>query len=123
MSHFLMTAGAAIAVIAVAAPLVAIFLVSVASKREESAHTLAGQAPGPVTRAARRLLAYRAQTGQLSPWAQQDLRVRPRSPRPASRGRRSPAGPVPRPVTEPVPIGLVPDAGPHHREPAGTRAA
>ncbi len=49
-----------IAVIAVVAlPLVAIVLVSLASVREESAHSLSGQPPGWAERMARRLLGYR----------------------------------------------------------------
>lgn len=50
-----------IAAAAAAVPLAAIVLVTVASHREESAHTLGGQAPGPATRAARRLLGFRAE--------------------------------------------------------------
>ena len=60
MSHFWIAVGVAIAVMAVMAPLAAMVLVSIASRREESASSLSRQAPGPVTAAARRLLAYRS---------------------------------------------------------------
>jgi hypothetical protein len=60
MSQFWVAVGVAIAVMAVTAPLAAMVLVSIASRREESASSLSRQAPGPVTAAARRLLAYRS---------------------------------------------------------------
>jgi hypothetical protein len=60
MSQFWIALGVAIAVMAVTAPLAAMVLVSIASRREESASSLSRQAPGPVTAAARRLLAYRS---------------------------------------------------------------
>ena len=60
MSQFWVAVGVAIAVTAVTAPLAAMVLVSIASRREESASSLSRQAPGPVTAAARRLLAYRS---------------------------------------------------------------
>lgn len=51
-------------------PLTAVFLVSVASRREESAHSLSGQAPGVTTQAARRLLGFRAERmAPLPDWA------------------------------------------------------
>ena len=50
---------AAIAVVAL--PIAAVALVSLASVREESAHSLSGQAPGPMARAARRLLAFQSE--------------------------------------------------------------
>lgn len=123
MSHFLITVGAMIAVIAVAAPLVAILMVSVASRREESGHTLSGQAPGPVTSAARRLLAYRAQTADLPRWVQhQDQRRNLRSSAPLNSELH--AGRVhARPAIEPLTIRLAPEARQDRREPAGTRAA
>ena len=49
----------AVAVVVVALPIAAIILVSMASLREESAHSLSGEAPGPGERAARRLLGFR----------------------------------------------------------------
>ncbi|HEX9063609.1 MAG TPA: hypothetical protein VF843_00790 [Streptosporangiaceae bacterium] len=125
MSHVLIAAGAVIAVIAVAAPIAAIFLVSVASRREESEHTLAGQAPGAVTRAARRLLAYRTQTERPPWWAQeQALRTSQPARRTATRPSavRRPARPA-RPAVQPVIIPFTPDAGQSRREPAGTHAA
>ncbi len=123
MSHILIAVGAAIAVIAVAAPIAAIFLVSVASRREESEHTLSGRAPGPITRAARQLLAYRSQTGSSpSVIARQDARVRPRSSAPRARGSRTGEERA-RPVIEPLTIRLVPDTAEDRREHAGTHAA
>jgi len=41
-------------------PLAAVALVTVASWREETARSIAGRAPGPLTGAARRLLAFHA---------------------------------------------------------------
>lgn len=59
--------GAAVAVI-VALPMAAIVLVSMASLREEFAHSLSGEAPGSGARAARRLLGFRtANIGTLAP--------------------------------------------------------
>jgi hypothetical protein len=123
MSHLLIAVGAAIAVAAVVAPIAAIFLVSVASRREESAHTLSGRAPGPITRAARRLLVYRTQS-ESSPAqvARQDLRVRLRSSAPRPRGSQAGKDHA-RPAIEPLAIRLVPDAAQARREPAGTHAA
>lgn len=51
------TAGA----IVLGLPVGAIVLVSLASLREESAHSLTREAPGPASRAARRLLGYRTE--------------------------------------------------------------
>ena len=123
MSHFLITVGAVIALITVAAPIAAIFVVSVASRREESGHTLSGQAPGAMTRTARRLLAYRAQTADRPTWVpRHDLRDRPRSSAPLSSGGRT-GGERARHTIEPMAIRLVPDGGQDRREPAGTHAA
>jgi hypothetical protein len=52
----------AIAATAVTLPLAAVIVVSLASVREEWAHSLSGQAPGPLARAARRLLAYQTES-------------------------------------------------------------
>lgn len=63
MSHIeTVLAGIAIVVVVfvVALPLIAVVLVSVASVREESAHSLSGRAPGRAEALARRLLGYRA---------------------------------------------------------------
>ena len=58
----------AVAVVVVALPIAAIILVSMASLREESAHSLSGEAPGPGERAARRLLGFRtAHIGAMAP--------------------------------------------------------
>jgi hypothetical protein len=41
-------------------PLAAVVLVTVATRQEETARSIAGRAPGPLARAARRLLAFHA---------------------------------------------------------------
>jgi hypothetical protein len=125
MSHFFIAVGVVIAVIAVAAPIAAACLVSVASRREESKHSLSGQPPGPITKAARRLLAYRSQTGTGSPSliSGDDLRARALSS--ATRGRADQRDDWHAPsAIEPVPIRLAPTAAAQERrEPAGTHAA
>lgn len=102
MPQFLITMGVAIALAALAIPIIAMLLVSVASRREESAHTLSGHAPGPITSAARQLLAYRAQTS-----------------------RAVSSGQARRPAIETIAMGRVPAPAPapDEPEPAGTRAA
>jgi hypothetical protein len=49
-----------IAIVIAGVPLAAVILVTVASRREETARSIAGRAPGPLARAARRLLAFHA---------------------------------------------------------------
>jgi hypothetical protein len=49
-----------IAALIAGAPLAAVVLVTVASRREETALSIAGRAPGPLTRAARRVVAFHA---------------------------------------------------------------
>jgi hypothetical protein len=49
-----------IAIVITGVPLAAAVLVTVASRREETARSIAGRAPGPLERAARRLLAFQA---------------------------------------------------------------
>lgn len=123
MSHFVIAVGAAIAVIAVAVPIAAMILVSVASRREESGHTLSGQAPGAITRAARRLLAYRAES-RPRPASVKDAALRPSSRTSAQVAPARPsAGARPRPATEPVTISLAPDPAQEWRAAAGTHAA
>jgi hypothetical protein len=56
MIHLLVAVGVVIAGV----PFAAVVLVSVASWREDSSGTLAGRAPGPFSRAARRLLGFQA---------------------------------------------------------------
>jgi hypothetical protein len=56
----------AVAVLIVGVPLAAVILVTFASWREERARSIAGQAPGNLTGAARRLLGFRA-TGIARP--------------------------------------------------------
>jgi hypothetical protein len=51
----------AIAVAVTGVPLAAVVLVSFASLREESLHSVAGRAPGLLERTARRLLAFHAE--------------------------------------------------------------
>jgi hypothetical protein len=84
-----------IAVVLVGVPLAAVILVSFASRREESLRSVRGRAPGSLESAARRLLAFHADTA--------DTTGRPvplalsRGPQPASRGRaavREPMAPV-----------------------------
>src|SRR5258706_12938039 len=81
--------GMAAAVIAVGVPFAAIILVSIASRREEAAHSLTRHAPGAAARAARRLLRFR--TKRIAPppdWAAANYPISParerRSLRPAS---------------------------------------
>lgn len=82
MDQFWIAAAAAIAVAVFGVPFAAIVLVSIASRREEAAHSLSSQAPGAATRAARRLLSYRAQhVNQLPDWRASYSRT-------AGRGRR-----------------------------------
>ena len=49
-----------IATVLTGVPLAAVVLVTVASRREETARSMATHAPGPLERAARRLLAFHA---------------------------------------------------------------
>jgi hypothetical protein len=63
-----------LAAVVVGAPIAAAILVSLASLREDAKHSLAGRAPGPMARAARRLL--RVQPRGVV------LRRSPRLPRP-----------------------------------------
>ena len=61
MDQIWIVAVAGIAAVAMGVPFVAIVLVSIASRREEAAHSLSRQAPGAAARAARRLLAFRTE--------------------------------------------------------------
>lgn len=49
-----------IAIVVAGVPLAAVVLVTIACRREESARSMADRAPGPLERAARRLLAFHA---------------------------------------------------------------
>jgi hypothetical protein len=105
-----------IAVVITGVPLTAVALVTLASRREETARSIAGRAPGPLERAARRLLAFHA-TGIGHPAGR--VRVRPEGwdpgypPQdarvPAGRAAAAPADPAPpmadpvRPLADPVP--------------------
>jgi hypothetical protein len=103
MHQIWVAAGLAIAVIAVGVPFAAIILVSIASRREEAAHSLSRHAPGAAARAARRLLGFRSEhISPLPGWAARNVgRWRKRSSlRPAS------TPPLPRLVRESRPVGL-----------------
>ena len=78
---------AAAAVVVAGGPLAAILLVSFASRREESAHSLSGQAPGGTTQAARRLLGFRAERIRPLPAWAVSYSDRP-APSPAGRADR-----------------------------------
>lgn len=83
MDQIWIAAAAIIAVAVLGVPFAAIVLVSIASRREEAAHSLSRQAPGAATRAARRLLDYSTEQVDQMP-------VRPASySRASGRGRRS----------------------------------
>jgi len=79
-----------IATVLTAAPLAAVVLVTVASRREETARSMATHAPGPLARAARRLLAFHA-TGIGRPAGRGRSRRRVRGPSGRS-GRPAGAG-------------------------------
>jgi len=49
-----------LAIVVAGLPLTAVLLVTVACRQEETAHSMAGCAPGRLARAARRLLAFKA---------------------------------------------------------------
>jgi hypothetical protein len=72
-----------IATVLTGVPLAAVVLVTVASRREETARSMATHAPGPLERAARRLLAFHAVGIGRD---QTRRRVRGRSGRPAGTG-------------------------------------
>ena len=103
MHQIWVAAGLAIAVIAVGVPFTAIILVSIASRREEAAHSLSRHAPGAAARAARRLLDYRSERISAPPdrAAHNVGRGRQRS---SFRPTSSP--PLPRLVREARPVGL-----------------
>ncbi|MGN6791729.1 MAG: hypothetical protein ACTHJW_04995 [Streptosporangiaceae bacterium] len=61
MDQIWIAAAAAIAVVALGVPFVAVVLVSIASRREEARRSLSRQAPGAAARAARRLLGFRTE--------------------------------------------------------------
>lgn len=81
-------------------PLAAVILVSFASLREESLHSVAGQAPGRAERAARRLLAFHAD-GRCKPTsAAQSLAAQSRSAQSLAAQLAQPdAGDAARPLT------------------------
>ena len=69
-----------IATVITGVPLAAMVLVTVASRREETARSIATRAPGPLERAARRLLGFHA-TGIGRPAGRGRARARRRSRR------------------------------------------
>ncbi len=83
MDRIWIAAAAVIAVAVLGVPFAAIVLVSIASRREEAAHSLSRQAPGAATRAARRLLDYRNERVDQVPRRQVSYS------RASGRGRRS----------------------------------
>ncbi len=83
-----------IAVVVGGVPLAVVVLVTVASRREETARSIAGHAPGPMERAARRLLAFHASgIGRPACRARADRRPAPRRP-PADDDRYRALSPV-----------------------------
>ena len=84
MERFWIAVAVVAVVSAVALPLIAIVLVSLSSMREEHARSLGGDAPGPVARMARLVLAFRAerdgppQAGADPAWPQRRRARRPR---------------------------------------------
>ena len=103
MHQIWVAAGLAIAVIAVGVPFAAIILVSIASRREEAAHSLSRHAPGAAARAARRLLGFRSEhISPLPDWAAHNVgRWRRRF---SFRTTSNP--PLPRLVRKARPVGL-----------------
>ena len=81
-----------IAIVIAGVPLAAIVLVTLASRREEAARSIAGRPPGPLAQAARRLLAFHA-AGIRQP----ACRVGARGPRPdnPAEDELAPAGGAP----------------------------
>ncbi len=67
-----------IAIVIAGIPLAAVVLVTIACRREESARSMADRAPGPLERAARRLLAFHA-SGISRPVSRAGSRDRGRS--------------------------------------------
>lgn len=88
MLYLSIVIGAIIVVLAVALPMVAVFLVSLASLHEESMHSLSGEAPGPGERLARRILGFHnARTA--APVAPAARRPTTSRPTPSARARTS----------------------------------
>jgi hypothetical protein len=69
-----------IAAIAVSAPVVGVVLVSLASHREDAAHSLAGRPSGPVQAAARRLLGFHGDGLGRHPAGRPEARSRRQAP-------------------------------------------
>jgi hypothetical protein len=67
-----------IAIVIAGIPLAAVVLVTIACRREESARSMADRAPGPLERAARKLLAFHA-SGISRPISRAGCRDRDRS--------------------------------------------
>ena len=90
MDQIWIVAMAGIAAVALGVPFVAIVVVSIASRREEAAHSLSRQAPGAAARAARRLLDFRTEKlARVPDWAASHASSSGRSRRPShSQDRR-----------------------------------
>jgi hypothetical protein len=117
MDQIWIAAVTAIAAVALGVPFVAIVLVTIASRREEAAHSLSRQAPGAAARAARRLLAFRTdRKARVRDWAASYASTSGRGGRPPrdrrqSRGRRPEgSGPRLRPleIVQAAPTALAP---------------
>jgi hypothetical protein len=91
-----------IAVVITGVPLAAVALVTLASRREETARSIAGRAPGPLERAARRLLAFHA-TGIGHPSGRIRARHEGWDPGHPPQDVRVPAGRTTPALADPVP--------------------
>jgi hypothetical protein len=91
-----------IAIVITGVPLAAVALVTVASRREETARSIAGRAPGPLERAARGLLAFHT-AGIGHPSGPGRLRLQDRDPRQPARDDRFAGDPAP--ADSPIPAG------------------
>src|SRR5258708_33968613 len=107
MHQIWVAVGIAVAVIAVGVPFAAIILVSIASRREEAAHSLSRHAPGAAARAARHLLRFRSE--RIAPPPDRAAANYPAGPARERRPRRPASSPqrMPPPL-EPRPTGLTP---------------
>jgi hypothetical protein len=74
----MITVFSVIAIVVAGLPFAAIVLVTVASRREDDARSMAGQAPGQLARVARRLLGFHAQ-GFARPQSRAQARAASRS--------------------------------------------
>ncbi len=91
-----------IAVVITGVPLAGVALVTLASRREETARSIAGHAPGPLEHAARRLLAFHA-TGIGHPSGRARVRHEGWDPGHPPQDARIPAGRIAPALADPVP--------------------